>query len=123
MNQTLRTPLQVRLVGLGQVFWHGGEFAFVGTACMAGNTLTTVQNFHAALGGAYFHLLSDEWVGHAVAGLIELDVRVDVRLDRLEHGEFPGLHGHGPQGRGIDLGKDTGAASGELLTRLVVELL
>ena len=70
----------------------------------------------------YLQRHTHQGMGHAVAVALKLDVLVDVNLHRLEDGQLPGLHWQASQGRGVDLGKDTGAAPRLFLKRLVVEL-
>ena len=89
---------------------------------MTGYALATVQHLHRALCHAHLQRDAHQGMGHAVAVTFKLNVLVNVNLYRLEHRQLPGLHGQGAQGRGINLGKDTGAAARQLLKRLVVEL-
>ena len=53
----------------------------------------------------------------------ELDVLVDVNAHGLEDRQLPGLQRQGLQGRCVEFGERTGAAAGQLLKRLGVELL
>ena len=84
--------------------------------------LAAIKNLHRALCDPYLQRHAHQGMGHAVAVTLKLDVLVDVNLHRLEHSQLPGLHWQRSQSRCIDLGKDTGAAPGQFLKRLVVEL-
>ena len=94
----------------------------MGTAHVAGHPLAAMQDFYRALSNADLQRHPHQGMRHAVAVPLKFDVLVNVNLDRLEHRPLPGLQRQGAQGRGVDLGKDTGAAACELLKRLVVEL-
>lgn len=61
-------------------------------------------------------------MGNAVAVAFELDVLVNVNAHGLVDRQFPGLQRQRLQGRCVEFGKRTGAASGQLLKRLGVEL-
>ena len=122
VDQPLRVPLQVRPVGFGQMLGQGREFALVGTARMACHTGAAMQHLHDALCDARLQRATNQGVRYAVVVLLERDVGVDMNLYRLVGGQLPGLHWQGPQGRGVDFCKHTGAATGELLKRFGVEL-
>ena len=92
------------------MFWHGGETTLVGATHVAGHSLAAMKNLHRALCDPYLQRHTHQGMGHAVAVALKLDVLVDVNLHRLEDGQLPGLHWQASQGRGVDLGKDTGAA-------------
>ena len=53
---------------------HGGKAPFVGTAHVAGNPLSAVQDFYRMGGDAQLQRQADQGVGNAVAVTLKLDV-------------------------------------------------
>ena len=53
----------------------------------------------------------------------KLNMAVNVHAHRFEDRPLPGLHRQSHQGRGVDLGKYTSAAAGQLLKGTLVEPL
>ncbi len=97
-NQAVRTPLCVGPVVLGHVLVKGGEAAAPAASGVAGHALTTVKDFQGAAGYAHLQRLAHQRVGHAVSVALELDVIVNVDLDRLEDRQLKGLQ-QGRHGR------------------------
>ena len=65
-------------MGLGPVFGHGGGAMWRMTAGVTGYPYAAVKDLHGSGGGAYFHLLPDQLVGHAIPVVIKLDVVIDI---------------------------------------------
>src|SRR5260221_12476475 len=86
VDQALRIPLQVGSVGGRHMLVDRGELAGSRAASMAGNPLPTVQQFDRGARNTGLQRLADQRMRYAVTMLVDLDVIVDVDLDRLEGG-------------------------------------
>jgi len=122
MDQPLWCPFQMGAVRSGQVFGHRGEPALVHTAQVGRHTLTPVQQLHRACRHARFQDLTDQRLRDAVAVTFKLNVLVNMHSNCLVNSKLPGLCRQGLQGWGVKLRKRTGAAAGQLLKCLGIEL-
>ncbi len=89
---------------------------------MTGHTLASVQHLHHMGRDSQLQHLLDQGVGNTVTVALELDVAVHMHPHALEDGPLPGLGGQRHQSQGIDLGKHTGPAAGQLLKGPLIQV-
>src|SRR6266496_2257999 len=99
VHHARRRPLQMSLMTLGTVLVLGDGVTSPATAQVRSDPVALVKDLHRGWGGADFHDLLHQSVGHAVEVLVESDVVVDVDRGPRPLAHVEALGGQGRQSR------------------------
>src|SRR5439155_8134246 len=114
-------PLQMSLMALGTVLVLGDGVTSPATAQVRSDSLALVKDLHRGWGGADFHDLLHQSVGHTVEVLVESDVVVDVDGGPRPLAHVETLGGQGRQSRFFQAVEQAGPRSVTLAEQTLVQ--
>lgn len=123
VDHALRRPFHVGAVRRRHLSDNGAEAADAAFAGMAGDTLSSTQQFDCCSRDVCFQRLTHQRMRHAVAMFLHRYVIINVYLDGLEGSNLVAPRGHCLDRRGVQRGERARPAARQLLEGAFVELL